>query len=156
MSQSTPNFTGAGFAFPIQVNVQGSLQLSTDTPNLEESIRIILGTKLGERVYRPNFGCRLSDLVFEPLNSRTLMLVRLYVEAALELWEPRIILQDILTIPNPNTGQVDIEIQYRPKNSYDSRSMVFPFYLLPPEQVRELESGGVREMGSGGARGLGS
>lgn len=148
MPHPTPNFTGAGFAFPIQVNVQGSLQLSTDTPNLEESIHIILGTKLGERVYRPNFGCRLSDLVFEPLNSRTLMLVRLYVEEALELWEPRIILQDILTIPNPNTGQVDIEIQYRPKNSYDSRSMVFPFYLLPPEQVIELGSQGAGEPGS--------
>ncbi len=146
----TSPYLGAGFAFPIRLNVQGSLQLSTDSPNLEESIYIILGTKLGERVYRPNFGSRLSELVFEPLNARTLMLVRIYVEEALELWEPRIILQDILTIPNPNTGRVDIEIQYLPKNSYDSRSMVFPFYLLPPGE------GGAEELGSGRAREMGS
>ncbi len=137
---STDNYIGAGFAFPIRVNVQGSLQLSTDTPNIEESIQIILGTRLGERVYRPNFGCRLSELVFEPLNTRTLMLVRLYVEEALELWEPRITLQNILTIPDPNRGRIEIEIQYLPQNSYNSRSMVYPFYLMSPDEVGALSA----------------
>ena len=149
----TSPYIGAGFAFPLRINVQGSLQLSADTPNLEESIRIILGTRPGERVYRPNFGCRLSELVFEPLNPRTLMMVRLCVEEALELWEPRIVVHDILTIPNPLNGRVDIEIQYQPKDSYDSRSMVFPFYLLPPG---ERGSGGAGELGSRGAREQGS
>jgi hypothetical protein len=125
-------YIGAGFAFPAQVNVQGSVQLSADTPNLEESIIIILRTRLGERVYRPNFGSRLSELVFEPMNTQTLLLIRLYVEEALETWEPRIILNSILTSPDPKTGTVEIIITYTPKDTYDMRSMVFPFYLLPP------------------------
>jgi uncharacterized protein len=125
-------YIGAGFAFPAQVNVQGSVQLSADTPNLEESIIIILRTRLGERVYRPNFGSRLSELVFEPMNTQTLLLIRLYVEEALETWEPRIILNSILTSPDPKTGTVEIVITYTPKDTYDMRSMVFPFYLLPP------------------------
>jgi phage baseplate assembly protein W len=128
------DYIGAGFGFPLQVNVQGGLQLSTGTPNLEESIVIILRTDLGERVYRPNFGSRLSELVFEPMNVQTLMLIRLYVEQALEMWEPRIILKEVLADPDPIRGRVDIEIVYQPKNSLDTRSLVYPFYLALEEK----------------------
>ncbi len=125
-------YLGAGLGFPVDINVQGSFQLSSDTTNLEESIRIILGTRLGERVYRPNFGSRLSELVFEPMNTQTLLLVRMYIQESLELWEPRIDLVDIMTEPNPRTGLVNVTILYRPKDGYDTRSMVYPFYLTAP------------------------
>ncbi|HAX74582.1 MAG TPA: baseplate protein [Cyanobacteria bacterium UBA11372] len=128
------DYIGAGLAFPIQVNVQGGIQLSASTPNIEESIIIILRTDLGERVYRPNFGSRLSELVFEPMNVQTLMLIRLYVEEALEMWEPRIILKEVRADPDPVRGRVDIEIVYQPKNSLDTRSLVYPFYLAPEEK----------------------
>jgi phage baseplate assembly protein W len=128
------DYIGAGWGFPLQVNVQGGIQLSTGTPNLEESIVIILRTDLGERVYRPNFGSRLSELVFEPMNVQTLMLIRLYVEQALEMWEPRIILKEVLADPDPIRGRVDIEIVYQPKNSLDTRSLVYPFYLALEEK----------------------
>ncbi|TVQ64882.1 MAG: baseplate protein, partial [Spirulina sp. DLM2.Bin59] len=29
-------------------------------------------------------------------------------------------------------GRLDITIQYHLKDSHDSRSLVYPFYLLPP------------------------
>jgi len=128
------DYIGAGFGFPLQVNVQGGIQLSTGTPNLEESIVIILRTDLGERVYRPNFGSRLSELVFEPMNVQTLMLIRLYVEQALDMWEPRIILKEVIADPDPIRGRVDIEIIYQPKNSLDTRSLVYPFYLALEEK----------------------
>jgi hypothetical protein len=128
------DYIGAGLGFPLQVNVQGGVQLSTGTPNIEESIVIILRTDLGERVYRPNFGSRLSELVFEPMNVQTLMLIRLYVEQALEMWEPRIILKEVLADPDPIRGRVDIEIIYQPKNSLDTRSLVYPFYLALEEK----------------------
>jgi uncharacterized protein len=132
MPEQINEYVGSGFTFPLRVNVQGSVQLSSDAPNLEESILIILRTELGERVYRPNFGSRLSELAFEPMNVQTLLLIRLYIEEALELWEPRIILRDVRTDPDPMRGRVDVEIIYQPKDSYDIRSLVFPFYLLPP------------------------
>jgi uncharacterized protein len=131
---SQKDYIGAGLGFPLQVNVQGGVQLSTGTPNIEESIVIILRTDLGERVYRPNFGSRLSELVFEPMNVQTLMLIRLYVEQALEMWEPRIILKEVRADPDPIRGRVDIEIVYQPKNSLDTRSLVYPFYLALEEK----------------------
>ena len=131
------DYIGAGVAFPLCINLQGGIQLSTSTANLEESIALILGTNLGERVYRPEFGSRLSELVFEPMNRDTLLQLRLCVEEALEMWEPRIIVKDVLAIPDPVRGLVDLEIIYQPRDSRDSyqlRSLVYPFYLHPGKE----------------------
>lgn len=120
---------GKGFAFPISMNLQGGLQLSQAILNIEESIHLILSTSLGERLYRPDFGSRLSELVFAPINTETLLQIKLYVEEALKQWEPRIILKEIITEPDLSEGFVNIHIRYFPKNSHDLRSLVYPFYL---------------------------
>lgn len=124
-------YLGTGWAFPLQVSLQGGIQLSSAARSVEESIWLILRTDLGERVYRPTFGSRLSELMFAPLNSQTLLLLRLFVQEALEMWEPRIVLEEVLTDPDPVRGRVDITIRYRLKDSYDSQSLVYPFYLTP-------------------------
>ncbi len=128
---ATNAYLGQGLGFPLGVNVQGNVQVTVAERNIEDSIGIILRTSLGERIYRPDFGCRLSELVFAPLNTQTLLLIRLYVEEALEQWEPRIILQRVATDADPMRGRVDILIDYIPIDGYDSRSLVYPFYLLP-------------------------
>jgi uncharacterized protein len=120
---------GTGFSFPFKVNPQGLMQLSSDELNIEESIRIILRTEPGERVYRPDFGCRLSELTFSPLNTQTMMMIRLYVQEALQRWEPRIDKIQVTIDPDPVRGQVDIMINYQIKNTYDFKSLVYPFYL---------------------------
>lgn len=133
MAAPPPSPIGTGVAFPIAIDIRGSLKTSAEARNIEESIRIILGTKIGERVYRPNFGCRLSELAFSPLETRTLLLVRLYVEEALTTWEPRIDLEGVYTEPDPIRGRALIAIAYRIKNSPDRRSLVYPFYLMPAQ-----------------------
>ena len=122
---------GTGWSFPLRVNVQGSIQLSSAERNIEESIWLILGTQLGERVYRPNFGSRLSELTFAPMNTQTLLLLRLHVQEALKIWEPRIVVDAVRTEPDPVRERVEIILEYHPKGSHDARSLVYPFYLLP-------------------------
>lgn len=126
------DYIGQGFSFPLGVTIQGSFPLSQDIKNIEESIALILGTKLGERIYRPDFGSRLSELVFAPLNSETLVRLRLYVQEALEMWESRIIIEGIYAEPDPVQGRINVLIAYRPKESYDSHSLIYPFYLMSP------------------------
>jgi hypothetical protein len=72
--------------------------------------------------------------VFAPLNRETLLLLRLYVEEALKMWEPRIILREVRTNPDPIRGMVELDIIYQPKNSFETRSLVYPFYLEPTVQ----------------------
>jgi uncharacterized protein len=126
-------YLGTGWAFPLSLSVQGGIKLSSEAQKVKESIWLILCTGLGERVYRPNFGSRLSELVFAPMSSETLIRIRLYVLEALETWEPRILINDVQTDPDPVRGRVDITINYRLKNFPDIYSFVYPFYLLSTE-----------------------
>jgi uncharacterized protein len=128
------DYLGKGLAFPLQLNLQGGLQLSSAAQKVKESIWIILRTSLGERVYRPDFGSRLSELVFEPLNSSTMIQIRLYVIEALEIWEPRIEIDRVETEPDPVRGRVDIIVNYRLKDYPDPHSFVYPFYLVSGAQ----------------------
>ena len=121
VNQKERNYLGQGVSFPMRVNKQGS-------------ILIILLTEPGERLYRPDFGCRLHELAFAPLNSETLMLMRIYTQEALDRWEPRIQIENITTQAINIRGQVNITINYRIKNSYDKRSLVYPFFLKPEVQ----------------------
>jgi uncharacterized protein len=58
-------------------------------------------------------------------------MIRIHVQEALELWEPRIRIDAVQADPDPLRGRVDINIHYRCKGSHDRRSLVYPFYLLP-------------------------
>lgn len=124
-------FLGTGLAFPLRLSLQGGIQLSAAAQDVEEAIWIILRTGIGERVYRPNFGSRLADLAFAPLNTSTLLRIRSYVREALEIWEPRIDLTEVRADPDPVAGRIDIVIDYRLKGTPDPRSLVYPFYLNP-------------------------
>ncbi|MEH1940179.1 MAG: GPW/gp25 family protein [Nostoc sp.] len=124
------DYLGTGLAYPLHLSVQGGIQLSREEQKVKESIWIILRTGVGERVYRPTFGSRLSELAFATLNSETLLRIRLYVLEALEVWEPRIIIDEVLTDPDPVRGRVDIIINYRLKDGPDIYSFVYPYYLV--------------------------
>jgi uncharacterized protein len=131
ISDNTKDLTylGRGWGFPLQTSVQGGIQTSALAQKVSESIWIILRTSIGERVYRPTFGSRLSELTFAPLNTTTLLMIRMHVQEALEAWEPRITLEAVTTEPDPVEGKVLITIQYHLKDSPDSLSLVYPFYL---------------------------
>ena len=122
-------YLGRGVSFPVRMNQQGNVEFSFGSQNIQESILLILLTEIGERLYRPNFGCRIHELSFAPLNTETISLMRIYVQEALDLWEPRIIVEDVTAKPFNRTGKVDITIEYRIKGSYDRTSMVYPFFL---------------------------
>ena len=127
--QKIDDYVGSGLAYPVGMDVRGNFKLSSEAANVEESIDIILRTNLGERVYRPEFGSRLSELAFEPVNSETLLKTRLYIEEALSMWEPRIKLKKVTAEPNSEKDTIMIEIIYQIKNSPDLNSMIYPFYL---------------------------
>ncbi|MBT9314528.1 GPW/gp25 family protein [Leptothoe spongobia] len=122
---------GEGWGFPVRVTVQGGFQQSQDYRNLDESIVIILGTRLGERVYRPDFGSRLHELVFAPLNDDTLLLAQIYAREALQQWEPRITIESVTATPLPDAASLSITVHYRVRTTHHRRSLVYPFYLTP-------------------------
>lgn len=128
------NIIGAGWAFPPGVNKQGGMALANGRSEIEQAIQIILMTTPGQRLMRPTFGSRLTELVFAPNNNQTAVLAQRYVEEALGMWEPRINVLDVTAYPDPQRNHcLMIEIQYEIKATQDKRSLVFPYYLIPGE-----------------------
>ena len=132
---------GRGWRFPPRINEQGGIDLASDDEEIAEAIRIILSTAQGERVMRPDFGSRLHELHFAPINVETIALAGQYVKEALAIWEPRITLRDIVVHDPFATdlayltayGCLAVEIHYTIKTTGDQRSLVYPFYLIPGE-----------------------
>ncbi len=133
----TQTIVGRGWAFPLKIGPQGGLALTGDRDELDQSIQVILTTSPGQRVMRPNFGCRLQELVFAPCNTQTVAQARRYVEEALGMWEPRIEVTQVEIKPDPaDTSRLLISIDYKVRATRDPRSLVYPFYLIPEEQPR--------------------
>jgi phage baseplate assembly protein W len=88
--------------FPYQLTSRGRTAL---TPGRDDHIRQMLEqllfTRPGERVNRPDFGCGLADLVFEPNSARLAAALEVTVVTSIGQW-----LGDLIALQ-----QVDIESQ---------------------------------------------
>ena len=128
------DFVGAGWAFPLGTDATGGVALVAREREIEEAIRLILATAPGERPMRPEFGCRVHDHVFAPINASTAGAIASDVRYALEMWEPRITVHDVLvSFDDADQGTLYIDIHYSIRGINDPRNLVFPFYLIPPE-----------------------
>jgi phage baseplate assembly protein W len=128
------DFIGRGIAFPMRVDQSGSIATSSGANDIDSSIRMILTTAPGERLMRPDFGCRIWELLFEPINANTLGLMGEAVREAIGRWEPRVVLDDLRLDPSgQHAGEVLIEIDYTVRTTNDRRNLVYPFYVIPRE-----------------------
>lgn len=130
-----PSFIGRGLAFPLRVDHTGALALSSGPGDIDGSLRVILATAPGERLMRPTFGCRIWDLMFEPVNANTLGLMAQAVRDAVAEWEPRVELETVEVDPDADEqAAVRIHLTYRVRTTNDRRNLVYPFYLIPREE----------------------
>lgn len=134
-------FVGNGIAFPMQTNAIGGVALVTREREIQEAIRLILGTAPGERPMRPEFGCRISEHVFAPANATTAGQLSYDVRAALDQWEPRIDVDDVtVSFDSTDSGVLYIDITYRIRGTNDPRNLVFPFYVIPQHEPTQYGS----------------
>jgi Bacteriophage baseplate protein W len=130
-------FLGKGWQFPVAADdkeeVKPSLKgfaLAKYEESIKQSIRIILSTPLGERVMRPDFGCAIHELVFEPNSAATWGMAEHHVREALLSLEPRIEVLDVKAIASGGQDEeLLIGIDYRVRMTDSRFNLVYPFYL---------------------------
>jgi hypothetical protein len=126
----TREFLGTGWSFPVRTDSRGAVATATAETDIEESIRVILGTAKGERVMRPEFGCDLQDYTFAVVDTTTLTLVEASVRDALRRWEPRIeVLSVDASTAELGAGRLLVDIAYRVRSTNTRRNLVYPFYV---------------------------
>lgn len=130
------SFLGRGWPFPILPDATGSLGFVEGDANVEQSLRILLLTQLGERVMRPDFGTAAPRLVFAPGSLQFLSLLETTIRDAVRGFEPRIDLDRVHAEADPeDETRVTVSIAYRIRASNSRLNLVFPFYLGRVERL---------------------
>ena len=105
------NFTYSDFDPKLSLTRSGNVKINYDEDAITQSIRNIIATVKGERV-RSNFGGGLVRFLFEPISVDTANSIRYNLKEVIEQFEPRVDVQSILVVPEPdsNTYRVSIEL----------------------------------------------
>lgn len=127
-------FIGKGWKFPIVPGPTGGLAWSEADDNVEQSLKLLLLTRLGERVMRGKFGTRLGALVFKPGSQQNLRAIEREVQTAILMAEPRVEVLEVTAEADAiDPSQITVSLSYRVRRTNTRESLVFPFYLVRGE-----------------------
>ena len=100
----------------IAIAASGRVELVRDADAVRQALILLLSTRPGERVMRPDYGCELPRLLFAPNDDTTAGLAIHYVRRAVERFEPRAIIVSIDAGPSPlRPDRLDVVLDYRPR-----------------------------------------
>lgn len=132
----TTNFLGRGWAFPPAFGTAGA-RMTQDESDIDASLRILFGTKPGERPLFPTYGLDLSELMFEPLSTtlRSLLLDR--IRTGVLIHEPRIrVLNLVIDDSEALNGVLQVRLDYEVRSTNSRFNLVYPFYLGDANEQR--------------------
>lgn len=107
----------------------GRLAVAVYEESIRQSIWIILSTAKGERAMRPDFGCDIHGLVFEPNTAATAGKIEEAVRDALLYLEPRIELVRVHVDGGNGGDTLLISVDYQVRATNNAFNLVYPFYL---------------------------
>jgi len=88
----------------------GAVLKKIDVNSLKQSIRSLLFTTRGERLFQPDIGSDIYRLLFEPVDPITTETLRYSIQLTLENFEPRILVDLIEVIPLYDENSYEISI----------------------------------------------
>ena len=124
-------FLGQGWAFPVTFGNQGrTVRVARGAQDIQQSLEILLSTRVGERVLNPTFGWKRDALIFEPLSTSFAAYLAREIETAILFFEPRITLNrvDFDRVPDED-GLILIRLDYTIRTTNTRTNLVYPFYI---------------------------
>lgn len=128
---ATYQYLGTGWAFPVTATAGSGITLTSDGESaIRQSIQMIISTRPGERIMRPDFGCDIHDLVFGVNDGSTAAAACQSIRRALQIWEPRIDVLDVYPIAAPDEPRLlTLTVDYQVRLTNTRSNLVYPFYL---------------------------
>jgi uncharacterized protein len=129
MNAST-SFLGTGWSFPPEFNkLTGTVKMLSDEEDIQNSLSVLLCTRVGERIMQPAYGCNMDVLMFESINEALVTYVRDLVFTAIYYFEPRINPENVMVQAAAEEGTLLVNVEYTTRSTNARHNMVFPFYL---------------------------
>jgi phage baseplate assembly protein W len=124
------SFLGRGWSFPPSFSRGQGVQMLDGEDDIRSSLQILLGTRIGERVMQPEYGCNTDRMLFESMTTGFQTFMKNQIEKSIIADEPRIDLNNIdLVIQDPASGVVLIVVDYTVRTTNTRTNLVYPFYL---------------------------
>ena len=138
MSKLLKSFLGTGWGFPPAFsNSTDTVGMLSDADDIQSSLEILLSTRQGERVMRPDYGCNLDELVFESLTTTFETYIKDLIATAILYHEPRI---EVNKISLDDTGELEgrilITIDYTIRSTNSRYNFVYPFYKNQGTEIK--------------------
>ena len=136
---SAPRYRSWRFAHPdLDFGVESGLRLAhtgavdmvEEQAAVRQAVLLLLSTRPGERVMRPDYGCELHRLIFAPNDDTTAGLAIHYVRRALERWEPRIQILRLDAGRHPEDPErLNISLEYRVRSTQRGERLTYSVQL---------------------------
>jgi phage baseplate assembly protein W len=124
------SFLGRGWSFPPRFDADLRVAMVEHEEDIEESLRILIHTRPGERVMQHAYGTRLHRMIFEETTEQILTEIREMLKKAVMFFEPRIELEQVdLRRSLEDLGRLDLILSYRIRTTNTRHNMVYPLYL---------------------------
>ncbi len=139
MATLEKTFLGTGWSFPTTFTRLGyDVKMVSGDADIQESLWVLLSTSLGERIMMAEYGCQISQVIFQSLNTTLMTQLQETVLQAVTNWEPRITVDEVSISPDATVaGLVLITIYYVIRTTNSRSNLVYPFYLneatIPPQ-----------------------
>lgn len=130
MDNAAP-FLGQGWAFPPEFTSGGSdVAMVADIEDIKQSLEILFGTRLNERIMQEDYGCNLDEFMFEETSSETLNRLEYIIKEAILYHEVRIEMNNLqFNLDREREGLLLIQLDFTVPSSNSRYNMVYPFYL---------------------------
>ena len=132
------SFLGTGWGFPPDFdNTTNNVVMLSDEEDIQSSLEILLSTRPGERVMRPDYGCNLDELVFESLTTTFTTYIKDLITTAILYHEPRIQVNKIdLQEAGELEGRILIIIEYTIRSTNSRFNFVYPYYRAEGTEIK--------------------
>tara|TARA_B000000609_G_scaffold140588_1_gene118949 strand:+ start:139 stop:540 length:402 start_codon:yes stop_codon:yes gene_type:complete len=80
---------------------------------IARAVRNIVLTTPGEKLFDPDFGSSVSEILFENVDDITAVSIQDEIKSSLQNYEPRVEIIDVIVDPNFDENQFDVVITYR-------------------------------------------
>jgi Bacteriophage baseplate protein W len=119
-----PRLDAPGEPVGLVVDPSGAIDTVADDEAVRQSLLMLISTRPGERVMRPEYGCDLHRLVFSPNDDTTAGLAIHFVRQAVERWEPRVEILRVDANRDPDEAtRLAIALDYRVRATLQAGSI---------------------------------
>jgi phage baseplate assembly protein W len=128
MAVLTPRTRGQEFYSDFSKNLEqipGRKDLSrrVNESSVRESIKNIVLTNKGERLFQPDFGCDVRASLFENIDATTIIILKDNIEKAITTYEPRCIVRSVEIIADLDTNNIQATILFSVINTSNTTSL---------------------------------